>query len=288
MNKLTVKIVEILKRYDAKGDKNYDLPYIGSQISCCVSDRKPITLINFTCSTINPKYMFDQLNPQLYVSLDPSGNNLKTDLPKLTQMYLELNNIYPTRILILIGNTDPFYIYTEGAQKIPTLSEDNFFKKFNKRWSLYKTNLEKFIRTNFPRLNCEVISWYEVEQFWQNQGWDFRKQFQLTLKDISNLFEQSELDLELNKLKKSFGPGKYFYNLRRPRISILKRWVRRKFTEYALQGLWVKQIFPNAILLQNEKPSDLRTKMYQPLIKKLLNSRLPVLYPYGVDNSGYQ
>lgn len=232
--------------------------------------------------------MFNKKTPELYVSLDPAGNNLEADLPRLQNLYQELAEVIPIRLIILIGNTDPFYIYTQEGKLIGNLEANIFFKKFNERWQIYKTNLENYIQKNFPKLKVEVISWYQIESDGNKQGRNFRKTFKDTKNNLESFYNPDDLRWELTKLKSAFGPGKYFTNLKRPSQTILKDWVRRKFAEYTTQGLWIKRIFPEAILLQNEKPSDLRTKMYQPLIQKYLNSRLPVLYPYGVDNSDYQ
>lgn len=54
-----------------------------------------------------------------------------------------------------------------------------------------------------------------------------------------------------------------------------------------LQGLWLKENFPDGILLQNEKPTLLRCEMYQPLIIEKYKTKLPNLFIFGVDNSGY-
>lgn len=282
----SLKILKVLNKFNTKkSGKDWD--FVQSAIESCVASQKPIQIINFTCSTISANYMYSSKTPELYVNLDPKGNNLEVDLPKLTELYQALNSIYSTKVIILIGNTDPFYIYTEEATKL-SISEQEFWKRFSKRWAKYKDNLASWIKSNYPNLDFQLVSWYELEQEWKDFGWDFRKQYQQTLRNISKYYDQSDLDWELNKLNGAFGPGKYFTNLIKPPQTTLKSWVKRKFAEYTVQGLWMKQIFSNAILLQNEKPSELRTKMYQPLIEEKLNSRLPVLYPYGIDNTEYQ
>lgn len=248
-----------------------------------------LTLIIFTCSTINPKYMFDLKNPENYVSLDPKGNNLEQDLPKLKKFYQQLSKYISVKIIILIGNTDPFYIYTQEGKIFPNISEGEFWNRFNIRWQLYKNNLQQYLKKRLPNIKFEVISWYELEKSYEKYLiWNFRKQFTYVRKNIYKYFSQDDLNRELSSLQNAFGEGKYFYNIKKPPTPILKEWIKRKFAEYAVQGLWIKQIFAEAILLQNEKPSFLRTKMYQPLIKKYLNSSLPVIYPFGVDNLGFQ
>lgn len=262
---------------------------VKANIANSVYQNLPLNFVIFTCSTINPKYLFDQNNPEKYVSLSPIGNNLEVDLLKLKNFYDKISKIYPTKITILIGNTDPYYIYSQSWKIYKNLSSDILWKRFSKRWNNYKQNLNLWLKTELPNVNFEIISWFELEKTWEkNTGNNFEYIFNKTYKDIFSYFSKKLLDWEICKLKKQFGLNKYFYNIKTPKLSILNDWTKRKFAEYAVQGFWIKQIFPNSILLQNEKPSLLRTKMYQPLIKKYINSELPVIYPFGIDNSGFQ
>lgn len=283
------KIVDTIEKFDTKKN-NPDVSLIKSNVAAAIYSNKPLVLVNFTCSTINPKNLLNQTRPELYISLNTKGNNLQEDLPKLNLFYLKLSQLYPVKLLILIGNTDPYYIYSEQGSIYPKIKKTDLLNRYNSRWKKYRRNLEEYINKSFPKLQlrCEVISWYEVELKGREIGLNFSDGFDKTWRNINGYFSQDDFSWELLKLKKAFGPDKYFYNLKRPPIPTLRRWIKRKFAEYALQGLWIKFLYPNAILLQNEKPSDLRYKMYQPLIEKYLNTRLPNIYPYGVDNNRYQ
>lgn len=266
-----------------------DDKFVKANIANCVYLNKPLDLIIFTCSTINPKFLFDQDNPEKYVSLNPVGNNLEADLSMLKDLYKKISKIYPAKITILIGNTDPYYIYSQSWKIYKDLPSDILWKQFSKRWDSYKQNLKLWLNSELLNANLEVISWFELEKTWEkNTGNNFEFIFNKTYKNILSYFPKNLLNWEVEKLRTQFGPDKYFYNIKAPKLSTLNDWTKRKFAEYAVQGFWIKQIFPYSILLQNEKPSLLRTKMYQPLIKKYLKSELPVIYPFGVDNSGFQ
>lgn len=278
----------VIYKFDGKKDKNTDWELVRASIAINIYENKPLTLIQFTCSTINPSYMFNLKQPEKYVSLNPEGNNMEVDLPTTNKLYFEIAKIIPVRLIILIGNTDPFYIYSQEGTIYPNIPTEALLKRFNKRWRKYKKNLECYLQLKYPTLKVEVVSWYELEQKMGKLGWDFRLQFQKTKENISKYFRKEDFKWELNRLSDQFGSGKYFYNLDRPSTLILGKWIKRKFAEYTTQGFWIKLIFPGCILLQNEKPSDLRTSMYQPLIREVLNTKLPVIYPYGVDNLGFQ
>lgn len=247
-----------------------------------------MNLICFTCSTTNPQKMFSA-KPEEYVSLDPKGNNLKADLPLLKKFLEKLNKLkIPYNLNIIIGNTDPYYIYTLSGRTCPFYTKAQFFKKFNFRWKKYKQNFTSWINKKLQNKNVKVISWYEFEKKVEEKtGVSFEKLFNKYLKDINKYFRSDKFDWELNKMKENFGTGKYFGNLSMPSEKNLKQWVKRKFTEYMLQGLWLKENFPNGILLQNEKPTMLRYEMYQPLIKEKYKTELPNLFIFGIYNSGY-
>jgi hypothetical protein len=283
------KVLTILNEYDTYNKNNPDWNNIRSNIGKSVNENTPIKLLQFTCSTINPKYLYNQDNPEKYVLLNPKGNNLENDLPRLYELCKKLDSVYQTEITIFIGNTDPFYIYSQEGNIYPNISKEDLLKRYNIRWSKYRNNLEKYIRKSFPDLNFKLISWHSLDQEVKVKiGWNFERHFQLVKNKIITLFDKKDFEWELNCLKEQFGPDKYFYNIECPETKVLEQWILRKFSEYALQGFWIKTLFPTGILLQNEKPSFLRTKMYQPLIVDILNDKLPVIYPYGVDNRDYQ
>lgn len=283
------KILLTIRKFDIKKEQNQDWELIQTNVAASIYRNKPLTFVQFTCSTINPKYLFNQKEPEKYVSLDPQGNNLEPDLPLLEKFYLKLAAIMPVRLIILIGDTDPYYIYSQEWSCYPKLNETLLWRRFGERWAKYKKNLRRWLNFNLPRINAEIVSWYELEKKWEAETkTDFQKLFRQTYKNIGIYFRKEELEWEFKNLSNAFGPEKYFYNLKKPSDSILKDWVRRKFTEYAVQGLWIKQIWPGAILIQNEKPTDLRYKMYQPLIEKIYKSKLPNVFLYGVDTLGFQ
>lgn len=282
-----MKISQALLSFDTM-PKNPDIALISQCVSNQVSPKKPLELVIFTCSTINDKYMFDGKYPWRYVSLNPSGNNLEADLPTIKNLIKKLNKIYPTKLTILIGNTDPYYIYTESFTKSKNKSINLLWLKYADRWKRYQNNLTKWL-TKQGLVNFEIISWYNFEkQLEKEMGLKFETLFNRLLPKINTFFKQTDFIWEKNRLKLAFGPGRYFPTLKIPSDKTLDQWIKRKFTEYMLQGFFISIFFPNAILLQNEKPSLLRTSMYQPLIKKYLDRRLPIIYPFGIDNLNYQ
>jgi hypothetical protein len=282
------KIFNKIKKYD-KILKNPDDNLLFGNIVTSLLENRPITFIQFTCSTINPKFLYSN-RPQLYVSLNPKGNNLEGDIGKYCEFIKSLRDIkVSTRNIIIIGNTDPYYIYSEQGKMSPNIPPAELLRRFNNRWRIYKNNFENWLKERCPEGEFEVISWYDLEKKSEiNQAISFERRFNNLLATGNSYFSSRDLRMELKKLQGSFGEGKYFYNLKKPASTILKRWVKRKFIEYSLQGLWIKQIFPNAILIQNEKPTLLRYRMYQPLIEELYNSRLPNLFIYGIFSGGYQ
>lgn len=52
---------------------------------------------------------------------------------------------------------------------------------------------------------------------------------------------------------------------------------RRRLAQYALQGVVLEQLYPNATLLQTEKPAKVKDPLYQPLRQK----PLPIIHPFS-------
>ncbi|MBS3914359.1 MAG: hypothetical protein KG003_07665 [Bacteroidetes bacterium] len=280
------KLINKIRKYDFKGLNNEFRESIELSIAKAVGENKPINLISFTCSTINSEYLFSD-TPWLYVSTNPKGNNLTSDAVRLKEIFDDLRDIYPkVELNILIGNTDPYYIYLQQFKKFPK-PKDMLWQEFSTRWSAYKINFEKWMRASIPEVR--IISWYEFEKETESKtGRFFEKEYEKVKQDIYSYFTKDQLEWEFRKLQTQFGKGNYFENLEKPDDAMLKDWIVRKFTEYAVQAKWIFENIPNAILIQNEKPSDLRSEMYQPVIKKEFGDSLPIVYFFGVDNSGYQ
>jgi hypothetical protein len=289
MNKLTQTIKSIIQEYDTKGADNECQLSIDRIIENAISKNEPLNFVIFTCSTINFEYLWSD-TPWLYVNTNPKGNNLEPDLPQITKVMSALKKAYPkTQLKILIGNTDPYYIYLQQFKDFPSQKRAELLRQFNARWETYRQNFERWAKTISPNFNPEVISWYQFERaIEQRTEKSFESEYEATKSTIASCFKQDQFDWELRKLQTQFGAGKYFEKLEKPNDDLLKDWIVRKFTEYAVQAKWIYENIPNAILIQNEKPSDLRSQMYQPLVRKKYKTDFPIAYFLGVDNAGYQ
>jgi len=285
MESVNQQLAKKLSEFDCLKNNPYREQAIAAMCRS-VTEQKPLELLLFTCSTINAPKLFGE-TPWEYVSLDPAGNNLETDLPALRNILNILQGIYPVKLKIFIGNTDPYYIYLQQFINFPKEKRPEIRKKFEERWAAYRTALEKWLRERLPDNDLEVISWqtWERGQEKENQL-SFEDEFNALYARGKEVFFENDLAWEYRKLVTQFNPEKYFAGLAKPPKNLLKDWICRKFTEYAIQGRWLRQAFPDAILIQNEKPSRLRSIMYQNLIKPS-GKVLPVLYFFGADNEGY-
>lgn len=291
MNSLqtTKRLLEAIERFDTKGKTNEYWKEIKGTVENAVEANKPLNLISFTCSTINSEYLFSD-TPWLYVSNDPKGNNLESDISRLVEIMREFSTIYPpTKLTIIIGNTDPYYIYLQQFKNIDPTKREATLMKFAERWETYKRNFVAWVSEFTGTLNVDVLSWYEFEkQIESEKSISFEREYEKAVRNIDVYFSPEQRTWEFRKLQTQFGPGKYFEKLARPDIAILTDWIVRKFAQYAVQGKWIVENIPDTLLIQNEKPSDLRSQMYQPLINEAYKNNLPVAYFFGVDNGGYQ
>jgi len=282
------KLIRKIEQLDFKGGKNEFRDKIKNIVLETVSKNEALTFISFTCSTVKPSYLFSK-TPWRYTKTNPENNNLSPDIINLEGIINELRSIYPkVRLKILIGNTDPYYIYLQQFKNFPGQKE-LLWKKFALRFRKYKKELELWIDRTVPNLKAEIVSWYEFERgVEKKKKRSFEKEYEAFKKEVDKYFSQDQFDWEFRKLETQFEKGKYFNELKKPNESLLKDWIIRKFAEYAVQALWIYENMENVILIQNEKPSELRSQMYQPAIKNIYNDSLPIVYFFGIDNEGYQ
>ena len=84
-------------------------------------------------------------------------------------------------------------------------------------------------------IDFEVMSWYALEQSWEKlNNRSFEQLFNQVLQEEADYFDSADYAWELDKLQNCFGPGKYFATFEKPSDATLLRWIKRKFTEYAL------------------------------------------------------
>lgn len=276
-------LIEKIMKYDAP--ENGYRAALELAVERAVNAGVPLRLVTFTCSTIVAGQMFSA-SPWMYVRTDTVGNNLETDLPRLVRIVQALREVYPTEVLIMIGNTDPYYIYRQQFRGVDGDREE-VLAQFARRWAVYRDALEAWVTTTYPELRAQVVSWYAWEQE-QNmmRAQTFEVEFNQLLE--SGVGSDADREWELRALRTQFAPEKYFDGLAVPEEVMLRDWIARKFVEYALQARWMYESLMPMILVQNEKPSELRSKMYQPLIAEQYAAQLPIVYFYGVDNGGYQ
>lgn len=246
----------------------------------------PLRFVTFTCSTITAREMYSD-TPWMYVRTDTAGNNLEADLPRLTGIVQALREVYPVEVVIMIGNTDPYYIYRQQFQELSQADRALVVEQFAARWAQYRDALESWVAATYPSLCARVVSWYVWEQE-QNQlrAQTFEQEFDQVL--ARGVGSEADREWELRALRTQFTAGKYFDGLAAPDELVLRDWIRRKFVEYTLQARWMYEALMPMILIQNENPSELRSKMYQPLIAQQYDAQLPIVYFYGVDDGGYQ
>ena len=220
--KIDQKIITKIEQLDCKGPGNEFGTSIKRAVIKAVSEDKPLNFISFTCSTINPKYLFSS-TPWLYVSTNPVGNNLSPDISRLQTIITELREIYPrVQLNIIIGNTDPYYIYLQQFKNF-TESKDFIWKKFINRWQKYEINFATWVNKVAPGIGVKIISWYSFEKAVEDEKVKtFESEYEAVVKDVDSYFDKKQLDWEFRKLQTQFGMGKYFGKLRKPNDKLLK------------------------------------------------------------------
>ncbi|WP_030022445.1 hypothetical protein [Streptomyces monomycini] len=74
-------------------------------------------------------------------------------------------------------------------------------------------------------------------------------------------FDQRDLDAEAAIMRGLWGPGSYYDGLPEPDAEALAGIIVRKFATYAMQGRLLREIDPDLVLIQTERPPLLRARM---------------------------
>jgi hypothetical protein len=85
--------------------------------------------------------------------------------------------------------------------------------------------------------------------------------FEDVIGGAEQFFSVDEVAAEKNRMRELWKEGDYYTGLRNPSEVELEKIVVRKFAAYAQQGVLLYERDPNSILIQTERPAQLRTKM---------------------------
>ena len=150
--------------FDAKNEGNEYKEKIYSVVQRAVEREEVLNFISFTCSTINSEYLFSD-SPWLYVNTETKGNNLEPDVERLALIVKEMRALYPnTTLTILIGNTDPYYIYLQQFKNFSAAERTILWNKFAEQWDTYRNKLEAWLVAAYPDIKAKVVSWYAFEK----------------------------------------------------------------------------------------------------------------------------
>ena len=238
-------------------------------ISSSLEENRYIEFLQFTCPRINAELLNSEY-PSDYILTDEEGNNFETTKGRLSKLVQALNNIgIKSRVNIVIGDTD------EEDYVFPIVGTPIFdVKDLEKRKISYKDNFYKSLKNN-NSLNIVVYRWSEI-----------RDLFTDSQPNMDLIISEKDLKEEVERMKEIFGVGNYYAGLEPPVEEDLYKIAELKFRSYAWQGYLLTSFLPNVILLQNEFPQKLRTKMIN-LLNITQGRCIPAIYPYRREDSPY-
>lgn len=229
-----------------------------------------VELMQFTCPPINGR-LLSPTGSEDYILTDPTGSNLEADgnATRLGNLIDAIQKAgFSTRLRLIIGDQDePDYMF-------PVLGEPANYNsdRADDRKSDYARNLTARVNDQYPKWNASIDRMSDIEIITEDLP-----------APLSVDAEQTQQDMlvESEQMKRVFLEGGYYYGLAKPNDEQLQQIVELKFRTYGRQGFKLKQMYPNAILLQNELPVDVRSRMINAGLVQLNEPSIGVLYPYG-------
>lgn len=225
-----------------------------------------LEFIQFACPEIDARKLSSNC-PSDYIKINAS-NKINGQDQKLRKLIRELQREgFSSFINIVLIDTDENdYVFpVVGMPKNLNSCEVSsrkliYFSDFQTKWrSRYGISITT---------NC--FRWSEIRE---------TNQYSIETLDAAQLKEETE------RLKQIFSKGNYYNGWISPSDADLARIAELKFKTYGNQGYQLTRYFPNAILIQNEFPLELRTKMLNQLNDDI--NTLPAIYPYGSSEKIY-
>ncbi len=225
-----------------------------------------LEFIQFACPEIDARKLSSNC-PSDYIEINAS-NKINGQDQKLTKLIRELQREgFSSFINIVLIDTD------ENDYVFPVVGTPENLNscEVSSRKLIYFSDFQAKWRSRYGiSITTNCFRWSEIRDINEN-----------TLEVI----DPDQLKKEIDRLKQIFSKGNYYNGWKNPSDEELEKIAELKFKTYADQGYQLARYFPNAILIQNEFPLELRTKMLN-----LLNDEanfLPAIYPYGTSDSQY-
>ena len=229
--------------------------------------KEEIEFMQFTCPPVDAKQL-STTAPEAYLLTNPKGNNFEGTAGRLQSLIRKLKEVgLSSKLSLIIGDNDePEYIFPVIGSPIidPLLAEE--------RRKTYMREFSRDMRRKFPDIEFRVYRVSELEQ----------------ASDLANFtylgVSATDIAEETERMRDFFGDGSYYEGICPPTLEQLREMTQLKSQSYAKQGYILSTAFPNAILLQNEFPLEIRSRM---LKASNTSNPLGIVYPYGRSTSLY-
>ena len=221
----------------------------------------------FACPPINARLLTSD-SPESYILTTPTGSSFEKGGKdqRIAKMFKALREIgIEARLRVIIGDTDEEdYVFPVvpapqplDPQRVEVQRQD-FFRNFSE----YLGN-----RFAWP---TQVERYSDIASLFDDQ---------LPPPDLSEPNTQEDLMTEERQMTGVFRPGEYYDGYAIPSLAEIKAMTRLKFLTYASQGTRLAQMYPEMVLIQNEFPLLLRTRMLNNLNRQQRLPHLPIVYP---------
>lgn len=229
-----------------------------------LSENGCVSLGIFSCPEISTEFLTTS-KPDSYIRTEAIRTTATANPKPIVWITDVLNALeIPLELKIIVGEKDEeSYIFpVTGNFGVNT-------SQLNQRREKYRSDFKNLCTRVFPKTPFDVIGWSEIEN--------------ILPKSNINILETQDIKEEARRISSFFDSGGYYYGLPKPDMNGLLNIAKLKMREYSKQGLVIKQLYPNLILLQNEVPPLLRTRMLNASLYQPINA----VYPFSTRESIY-
>lgn len=220
----------------------------------------------FACPPINARLLYGD-NPEDYILTSSVGTSFeKGGIDKrIAKMLRSLREAgVESSLRVIIGDTD------EDDYVFPMLAGPGKLdpQKTETQKAVFYKNFADYLAGNFP-WPTQVDRYSEIAALFDDS---------LPEIDLDDLIKE-DMREEVKQFGGNFEVGGYYEGLEPPLLQQLQEMTRLKFVAYGRQGRRLVQMYPNMVLIQNELPLYMRTRMLNNLNDQLGTPPLPVIYP---------
>lgn len=262
-------------------------PDLARNVLAGVGRDKRVHLGMFVCPPVDFGFLTSE-RPERYLRTTMHGSILSSQVGRLRDLFRGLEGASAeVELRVFVGDTDEEHYIWHGVVPPDNLDRQALEARRERLVESVTAYLTAGVGANGdqPRIVRDGVVRVERLSGVALSGPCLRV-YEFVVSQPLRYFNSRDFEAEIATMRSLWQPGAYYDGLDEPDEVSLTRIVVHKFATYAMQGALLRETEPDLVLIQNERPPLLRTRMLNAGWRIAGGSNLPVVNYFGSEDPG--